>query len=70
MIANPTLPAKIYLRRKEVETAVGGRRQREALEAAGHLKPVRLPGYEHAHYIRGDVQAVLDNLFGAAKQSP
>jgi AraC-like DNA-binding protein len=29
---SPSLPAKVYLRRKEVETAVGGRRQREALE--------------------------------------
>lgn len=68
---SPVLPHKVYLRRKEVEAAVGGWRQLLALERAGHLRRHYLPGYTRAHYARAEVQAVLDRLFAApAHQSP
>lgn len=63
-ITRPALPAKVYLRRKEVEIVVGGERQLNALLAQGRLQPVRLPGYTRAHFARAAVQAVLDELFG------
>mgnify|MGYP003652941914 CR=1 FL=1 len=58
------LPAKVYLRRKEVESVVGGWRQLAALEAAGRLRRIILPGYTRAHYARAEVQAVLLALYG------
>lgn len=57
-----TLPAKIYLSRKDVLAAVGGRVQLERLERAGALKRRFLPGYVHARYLRADVKRVLDDL--------
>lgn len=60
----PELPAKIYLTRKEVLKAVGGRVQLEMLEAAKKLKRRFLPGYTRAHYLRADVKRVLDDLGG------
>lgn len=60
----PDLPAKVYLRRKEVEAVVGGWRQLAALEAAGKLSRQILPGYTRAHYARAEVQAVLVTLYG------
>ena len=63
--SSPILPSKVYLRRKEVETAVGGRRQREALEASGRLRAVRLPGYTHKHYPRASVASLLAELWHA-----
>jgi hypothetical protein len=60
----PALPAKVYLRRKEVEAVVGGWRQLAALEAAGRVQRVILPGYTRAHYPRAQVQAVLVALYG------
>lgn len=60
----PTLPAKVYLRRGDVEKAVGGDRQMRALEAAGKIRGVPLPGYTQLHYVRADVQAVLDEMWG------
>ncbi len=62
---HPSLPPKVYLRRKEVEAVVGGRRQREALEATGKLRAIRLPGYDHKHYIRAEVQSVIATLLGS-----
>ena len=62
---SPSLPSKVYLRRKEVETAVGGRRQREALESTGKLRPIRLPGYDHKHYVRAEVQSLIASLMGS-----
>jgi hypothetical protein len=66
MIAAPAkieIPQKVYLRRKEVERIVGGRRQLEALLRAGQLRGVRLPGYALMHYPRASVCAVMDTLF-------
>lgn len=60
----PTLPSKIYLRRADVEKAVGGDRQMKALEAAGKIRGVRLTGYTQFHYVRAEVQAVLDEMWG------
>ena len=60
----PSLPAKVYLRRKEVIAAVGGWRQLKALASAGHLRPVLLPGYSQAHYVRAEVQSALTTLYG------
>lgn len=57
-----TLPAKVYLTRKDVLAAVGGRVQLERLEAAQQLKRRILPGYTHARYLRADVKRVLDDL--------
>jgi hypothetical protein len=62
--AMPDLPQKVYLRRKEVVAAVGGWRQLKALASAGHLRPVHLPGYSRAHYVRAEVQAVLVTMLG------
>ena len=59
------LPNKVYLRRKEVEAAVGGRRQLDLLEKTGQLRGVRLPGYDRKHYARATVQIVLVRLFGS-----
>lgn len=67
IMTNPVptaLPPKVYLRRKEVESVVGGWRQLKALEAAGHLRPVHLPGYTRAHYVRAEVQSVVTTLLG------
>ena len=60
----PQLPRKVYLRRKEVQDAVGGARQFQCLERSGELRGVRLPGYTFKHYPRAAVQAVLEKLFG------
>lgn len=62
-IPKPVLPAKVYLRRKEVEGAVGGERQLQALERAGRVRPIVLPGYRTKHYVRAEVQRALDELF-------
>lgn len=58
------LPQRIYLTRKDVLAAVGGRVQLEMLEAARKLSRVKLPGYTRAHYLRADVKRVLDDLGG------
>jgi hypothetical protein len=60
----PALPAKVYLRRGDVEKAVGGQRQMMALESTGKLRGIKLPGYTTLHFIRADVQAVLDEMWG------
>lgn len=60
----PTLPLKIWLRRKEVESAVGGRRQLESLERSGTLTGTVLPGYQHKRFARAKVQDVLTALGG------
>lgn len=62
----PELPNKIYLTRKDVLTAVGGRAQLERLEAAKKLTRRYPPGYTHARYLRADVKRVLDDLGGAS----
>lgn len=61
----PVLPAKVYLRRAEVEKAVGGARQLNALLATAKLRGVTLPGYKQLHFVRADVQAVLDAMWSA-----
>ncbi len=58
------LPQKVWLRRKEVETAVGGRRQLEALERTGVLRGVVLPGYKLKRFPRAAVQGILAELAG------
>jgi hypothetical protein len=58
----PPLPAKIFLTRQDVITAVRGRRQLEQLEAAGKLERVYPAGYKRARYVRADVKRVLDDL--------
>ena len=58
------LPQKVWLRRKEVEVAVGGRRQLEALERSGALTGVVLPGYKQRRFARAAVQGVLVELGG------
>lgn len=55
------LPDKIYLARKEVLKAVGGRTQLERLERTGLLRRHVLRGYVHARYLRGEVKRVLDD---------
>lgn len=62
----PELPKKIYLTRKEVLVAVGGRVQLEMLEAARKLRRHTLPGYVRAHYLRAEVKRVLDDLGGGS----
>jgi hypothetical protein len=62
--AKPLLPAKVYLRRADVEKAVGGQRQMMALESTGKLRGVKLPGYTQSHFVRAEVQAVLDEMWG------
>lgn len=59
----PSLPPKIYLRRKDVIAAVGGRRQLQRLELSKALRRYHLPGYSRAHYLRAEVQAVLNSAF-------
>jgi hypothetical protein len=62
----PKLPEKIYLKRSDVLTVVGGRRQLERLEREGVLRRIYLTGYVYAHYLRAEVKRVLDDLAGAA----
>lgn len=57
------IPQKVYLRRKEVERIVGGRRQLEALLRAGQLRGVRLPGYALMHYPRAMVCEIVRTQF-------
>jgi len=63
-MTTPELPQKVYLRRKEVCAAVGGRRQLAALERAGKVRAIRLPGYTRQHYTRASVTAALAELGG------
>jgi hypothetical protein len=58
------LPHKVWLRRKEVESAVGGRRQLETLERSGTLTGVVLPGYKQRRFARAAVQEILGSLGG------
>lgn len=60
----PELPDKVYLRRGDVEKAVGGWRQLRMLETTGRLKGTPLPGYKQVHFVRAEVQAVLAELWG------
>lgn len=60
----PVLPAKVYLRRKDVERAVGGEKQLLHLIAAKKLNGVVLPGYTRLHFMRADVQRILDEQWG------
>lgn len=57
-----TIPAKVYLSRKDVLALVGGRAQLQALEAAGKLQRHRLPGYTRARYLFAEIKRVLDDL--------
>lgn len=59
-----TLPPQIWLRRKQVEAAVGGRRQLETLERSGALTGTVLPGYQHKRFARAKVQEILATLGG------
>lgn len=63
-IPKPVLPAKVYLRRKDVESAVGGDKQLLHLLAAEKLRGVQLPGYTQLHFVRADVQRVIDEMWG------
>lgn len=58
------LPNRIYLTRKEVLTAVGGRPQLERLEAEKRLVRTYPAGHVRARYVRADVKRVLDDLGG------
>lgn len=60
------LPEKIYLTRKEVLIAVGGRAQLESLEAGPRpqLKRHYPAGHIRARYVRAEVKRVLDDLGG------
>jgi hypothetical protein len=59
-----TLPQRVYLTRKDVLTALGGRRQLAKAEASGHLRRVPLAGYKIAHYVRADVVRYLTQVGG------
>jgi hypothetical protein len=61
-----SLPEKIYLTRKEVLVAVGGRAQLEALEAGPRprLRRHYPAGHIRARYVRAEVKRVLDDLGG------
>lgn len=59
-----TLPAQVYLTRKTVLTALGGRRQLAKAEASGHVRRLRLAGYKIAHYARADVVRYLGEVGG------
>lgn len=61
-----TLPERLYLKRKIVLQAVGGRSALAAHERAGDLTRVRLTGYKCAHYLRTQVQAVVKKIHGEA----
>jgi hypothetical protein len=63
-LPKPVLPAKVYLRRADVEKAVGGARQLDALIATRKLSGTQLPGYTQLHFIRAEVQAVIDEMWG------
>lgn len=60
----PILPAKVYLMRGDLKRAFGGWRQVANLIRAGRIREVLLPGYKRAHFIRAEVQAVLDEMHG------
>lgn len=55
-----TIPGQIYLTRKAVVVALGGRRQLEKCEAAGELHRVIINGYKIAHYRREEVVRLLE----------
>jgi hypothetical protein len=63
MPSPPALPSKVYLRRKEVEAAVGGRWQLRLLVQSGRLQGVRLPGYRRLHFVRAQVARTLEQLW-------
>jgi hypothetical protein len=58
------LPEQIYLTRKVVLTAVGGRAQLERLEAERKLTRRYPAGHVRARYVRAEVKRVLDDLGG------
>lgn len=59
-----TLPEKVYLKRKIVLQAVGGRTELDKLERNGELHRVPLVGYKCAHYRRTEVVAVVKKIHG------
>jgi hypothetical protein len=59
-----TLPERVYLKRKAVLQAVGGRSALEAHERAGELTRVKLTGYKCAHYLRAQVLIVVKKIHG------
>lgn len=58
------LPEKVYLKRKAVLQAVGGRSELDKLERQQELTRVRLTGYKCAHYLRTQVLAVVKKIHG------
>lgn len=60
----PVLPSQLYLRRSDVQRVVGGWRKLSALMSLGKLRTVKLPGYKKGHFVRAEVQAVLDEAYG------
>lgn len=60
------LPQKIWLTRKEVISAVGGREQLRHLEQAGRLQRAHPGGLVHARYTYAQVKRVLDDLGAGA----
>lgn len=59
-----TIPSQIYLTRKAVIVALGGRRRLEKCEAAGELHRVFIRGYKIAHYRRAEVVRLLEVVGG------
>jgi hypothetical protein len=60
------LPAKIYLTRQDVISAVGSRRQLETLEADGRIRRYYPAAYKRARYMRAEIKRVLDDLRGTS----
>lgn len=65
-----TLPHRVYLTRKVVAAALGGRRQLELAEAEGRIRRVSVRGYKIAHYYRAEVVALLSEKGALAVDRP
>lgn len=61
---NTALPEKVFLKRKPVLQAVGGRAELEKLENEGMLTRLYLTGYKCAHYRRAQVMRVVKIIHG------
>lgn len=59
-----TLPNQVFLTRKTVLLALGGRRQLVKAERSGHLRRLTLCGYKIAHYSRAEVVHYLAEFGG------
>jgi hypothetical protein len=61
-----TLPAREYLTRKAVLSALGGWRRLKHAEATGQLRRYYPLGLKHARYSRREVKLLLDGLSPAS----